>query len=232
MAQRTALALLAALALALGGAGCGGDGESPSAAQLVEESVEATEAIESFHFTLDVQDVPRSSTGLQLTSAEGDVAVPDRARADVSGTFAGVPITTQILAIGDEVWWKSPLTGGWGSIDVSTTPVALLDPSSGVLGVMRGISEPVDEGVEEVDGVSLQRVSGTVSAVDVAPLVAVEGSAGDVPVTLWLGADDHLLRRIEVSGPVAEGEPAEARRVVELSRLGEPVTIEQPEGTG
>lgn len=229
---RPALFVSAALVLALAAAGCGGGGGQPSAEQLVEESVEATEAVESFHFTLDVQNVAPSGTGLHLTSAEGDVAVPDSARAEISGTFAGAPITTQVVAIGDDVWLKNPLTGAWQSIDVSTTPLALLDPSKGVLAVMRGIADPVDEGVEDVDGVSLQRISGTAAAADVAPLVAVTASAGEVPVTLWLGADDRVLRRIEVAGPVAEGEPDGAVRVVELSRFDEPVRIEPPEGTG
>jgi lipoprotein LprG len=213
-------------------AGCGGSGETTSAETLVQESADATGALKSFHFTLDVQNVPRSSTGLQLTSAEGDVALPDRARADVGGTFSGVPITTQIVAIGENVWLKNPISGDWQTVDVDTTPVALLDPSKGVLAVMEGISDPTDEGTEEVDGVTLVKVSGTASAADVAPLVAVTPSELEVPVTLWIGEDDHLLHKIEASGPVAAGEPDDVARVVELSRFDEPVTIAPPKGNG
>ncbi len=220
-----AVALLAAT-------GCGGGGEGESAAQLVSESASATKAVQRFHFTLDVRNVPRSRAGLQLTSAEGDVVVPDRARADIAGNFAGVPITTRIVAIGEDVWLKNPLSGTWESIDVSTTPVALLDPSRGVLGVMRGITDPKAEGTEVVDAVTLRKVSGTAPAANVAPLVAVRPSGGEVPVTLWIGEDDHLLRRIEVSGRVADGEPGEALRVVEISRFDEPVTIAPPDGAG
>lgn len=213
-------------------AGCGGGGEGPSAAQVVSRCASATGAVQRFHFTLDVQNVPRSSTGLQLTSAEGDVVVPDRARADVAGNFAGVPITTRIVAIGKDLWLRNPLSGTWEAIDVATTPIALLDPSRGVLGVMKGLADPKDQGTEEVDGVTLRKVSGAASAADVAPLVAVRPTEREVPVTLWIGEDDHLLRRIEVSGPVAGGEPGDALRVVELSRFDEPVTIEAPEGAG
>ena len=216
----------------LAAAGCGGAGEKTSAETLVRESADATGALKSFHFTLDVQNVPRSGAGLQLTSAEGDVVVPDRAQADIGGTFAGVPITTQVVAIGEKVWLKNPLSGEWQSIDVNTTPIALLDPSKGVLAVMEGISEPTDEGTEEIDGVTLRKVSGTASAVDVAPLVAVSPSDREVPVMLWIGEEDSLLHRIEVSGPVAEGEPDDVVRVVEISRFDEPVTIEAPEGSG
>lgn len=227
----SAAVLVAAVALAAA-AGCGGSDETTSAETLVQESADATGALESFHFTLDVQNVPGSGAGLQLTSAEGDVAVPDRARADVGGTFAGVPITTQIVAVGDEVWLKNPLSGDWQAVDVTTTPVALLDPEKGVLAVMEGISDPVSEGTEELDGATLQKVSGTAAAADVAPLVAVPPSVREVSVTLWIGEEDHLLHRIEASGPVAAGEPENVARVVDLSRFDEPVTIEPPKGSG
>ena len=39
-----------------------------------------------------------------------------------------------------------------------------------------------------------------------------------------------MLRRVEVTGAVADDEPAEALRVVEISRIDEPLTIERPEG--
>lgn len=157
---------------------------------------------------------------------------PDRARAEVGGTFSGVPVTTEIVAIGEKVWLQSPLSASWQAIDVETTPVALLDPSSGVLGVMKSISGARDEGSEEVDGLKLRKVSGVAAAAEVAPLVAVSPSQRQVPVVLWIGEDDHLLRRIELSGPVARGEPADAKRVVDLSRFDEPVSIEAPEGSG
>lgn len=228
---RTIPVAVAAVAL-LATAGCGGGGDGASAAEIVSESASATEAVQRFHFTLDVQNVPRSGTGLQLTSAEGDVVAPDRARADVAGNFAGVPIATQVVAIGEDVWLKNPLSAKWEAIDVATTPIALLDPSRGVLGVMQGITDPQDEGTEVVDGTTLRKLTGTVSATDVAPLVAVSPSEREVPVTLWIGEEDHLLRRIEVSGPVADGEPEDALRVVDISRFDEPVTIEAPEGAG
>lgn len=227
--------LTAALAFAalLLTSGCGGGEDGGvSAEDIVRTSTEATGAVRTFHFTLDVENVPSTAVGLQLTGAEGDVVVPDRASADVTGTFAGTTIATQIVAIGEKVWLKNPLSGTWQSIDVSATPVALLDPAQGVLGVMQRVEDPADAGAEDVGGVTLRKVTGTAAASDVAPLVGVSPSDRQVPVTLWIGEEDFLLRRIEVRGPVAEGEPDDAQRIVEVSRFDEPVTIEQPEGTG
>jgi hypothetical protein len=219
--------------LALIAAGCGGGGgDGQSAEDLVAESAERTGEVQSFHFTLDVQNVPITAEGLQITSAEGDVVVPDRAQADVTGNFAGVSLTTQVVAIDDDVWLRNPLTGDWETIDVSTTPVALLDPTKGILGVMAGVSGAEDAGTDDLDGTKVRKVSGTAETAAVAPLVAVSADEGEVPVTLWIGEQDKILRRVDVTGPVAEDEPEDALRSFEVSRFDEPVTIEPPEGSG
>jgi hypothetical protein len=226
------LLTLGVLAVGLG-VGCGGGdaGEGrPSPEDIVAESAEATEAVSSFHVAFDSEGVPRSTSGLQLLGAEGDVIVPDRVRADVSGTFAGVPITTQLVAIGDDVWIKDPLAGGWRRVDVGTTPSFLLDPVAGVLGVMRRVTELSDEGTEEIGGATARMLHGTVDAADVAPLFAVAPTEARVEATLWIGEEDRILRRVEVSGAVAANEPDDALRVVEISRIDEPVTVEPPEG--
>jgi hypothetical protein len=213
-------------------AGCGGGGGEggPSPEEIMQESIDATGAVESFHLTFDSKGVPASTSGLQLLGAEGDVAVPDRVRADVSGTFAGAPITTQLVAIGEDVWIKNPLTGAWQRVDVGTTPAFLLDPAEGVLGVMRRVEELSDEGLEEVGGVEMRRLHGKVAAADVAPLVAVSPGEGTVEAALWVGEEDRILRRVEVAGAVGADEPDTALRIIEISRLDEPVEVEPPEG--
>jgi LppX_LprAFG lipoprotein len=226
-----ALVLAAGALASLAGACAGGNGNGGVAPDdLVRESVEATGAVESFHFAFDSEGVPASRTGLQLLGAEGDAIVPDRVRADVSGTFSGVPLTTQLVAIGEKVWLKDPLEGRWRTVDVGTTPSFLLDPSKGVLDVVRGVEELSDEGSEDVADVKALKVQGTVDAADVAPLFSVSPGAGTAEATLWIGEEDKTLRQLEVVGAVAANEPEDARRIVTLSRMDEPVTIEAPEG--
>lgn len=221
--------LVAAVLVAVAVAACDGD-DGAAPADIVRESVERTAKVETFHFTLDIEGVPRSGTGLQLAAAEGDVAVPDRLRADVSGTFAGVSLSTRIVSVAGRTWLKNPLTGDWDEVDVDTTPAALLDPQQGVLGVMRGITDVDEDGEEEIGGVRTVRISGEADADDVAPLVAVASGGGSVDVILWIGDEDRILRRIRVEGAVAEGESSGATRVVEISRFDEAVSIEPPEG--
>ena len=186
--------------------------------------------MQSFHFALDIAKVPTSAKGLQLTGAEGDARVPDALKAEVSGTFAGFPLSTSLVSAGGKLWIKNPLSGSWQSVDVETTPSFLLDPRKGVLGVMRGMTDLKEDGSEDIGGVSTTRITGTIDASEVGPLVAVKPRQGSVDVTLWIGKDDGILRRIEVTGPVGADEKADAVRTVELSRFGEPVTVEAPEG--
>ncbi|MDH4178169.1 MAG: LppX_LprAFG lipoprotein [Thermoleophilia bacterium] len=220
--------LVVTSAVVLAVAGCGGDGGEQSPDALVRASIEATGSLESFHFTFDSENVPVGG-GLQLTGAEGDALVPDRVAADVTGSFGGLPIQTRIVAIGDEVWLENPLSGRWTRVDVGTTPQALLDPARGVLAVLEQVSGLAEDGTETVGNADAVRLTGAAPAEAVAPLVAVAPGDGVTDVTIWIGSDDSLLRRIRVEGAVAAGEPETAVRVVEISRFDQPVTIEPPE---
>ena len=221
---------VALAALAVAGCGGGGGGSGVDPATIVRESAAATEKVETFHFALDISKVPTSAKGLQLTGAEGDAKVPDELKAQVSGTFVGIPLSTKLVAAGGKLWIENPLTRAWQSVDVGTTPGFLLDPQKGVLGVMRGMTDVKEDGSEDVGGVSTTRITGTVDKAKVGPLAAVTADSGSVDVTLWIGKDDSILRRVEVAGPIASKEPADAVRTIELSRFGEPVTVEAPEG--
>lgn len=224
-------ALLCVLLLA----GCGGDGggKEPTAAEIVAAAAERTAAVKSFRFTLDVENVSPSATGLSLTSADGEVIVPDRVRATASATFSGIPIETKLVFVGEEDYFVDPLTRKWRRLDVGTTPIAFFDPAKGVLSVIDGAVEVETAGSETVGGVETHRLTGKVTARDAARLLVVSSTSERlVDVEMWIDKDDLLLRRIRVDGPVAEGEPDDAVRTVELSDFDERFEIEAPEVEG
>jgi hypothetical protein len=225
-ARPVVVGLLAAVALAVL-AGCGGS-DGPSAEELVARSVEATAAVGSFHLVVNVENVPPPSGGLGLTFVDGDIVVPDRMAATVGGTFQGIPLSSELVVIGDDHWLKIPFTERWQKVDVGLTVARLLDPADGVLPVLEGATELERAGSEEVDGVDTYRIEGMVRLADVAPLLGVEEGAELVPVELWIGKDDELLRRLRLSGAIAPGEGSDAVRTVELSGFDEPVEITPP----
>jgi hypothetical protein len=217
--------LLALLSLA---AGCGGGASGPSPDEIVAKTVAETGKQKTFHLLVDVENVTAPRTGLGLTFVDGDVEVPDRMHAKVGGTFAGIAVNTELIVIGTDYWLKTPFIGGWRSIDVSTSPLAFFDPETGLLPVIRDATDLSSNGTEEVGGVECDRVEGKVPAEKLAPLISAEPSDAMLPIELWIGKDDSLLRRLRVSGPVSPGEAEDAVRTIELSKFGEPVDISPP----
>lgn len=224
-------ALLCVLLLA----GCGGDGggNEPTAAEIVASAAEKTAELKSFRFTLDVENVRPSGSGLSLTSARGEVIVPDRVKAKASATFSRIPIETELVIVGDEDYFVDPLTRRWRRLEVGTSPVAFFDPAKGVLSVIEGALEVEAAGSETVGGVETHRLTGKVKARDAARLLVVSSTSDRLAdVELWIGKGDRILRRIRVRGPVGEGEPADALRTIEISDFGKKFEIEAPEVEG
>jgi hypothetical protein len=224
-----ALPLLALAALVLVAAGCGGGGSGAPAADLVSESVAKTSAVGSFHLVIDVENAEQSDSGLNLKFVDGDVKVPDRMEAKVGGTFAGVAISTDLIVVGDTYYLKVPFGDAWRKIEVETLPAAFFDPEKGILAVIQGASNLERDGSEDVGGVACDRVTGTVQADALKPLLNTAEGTQDVDMTLWIGQDDRLLRRLELAGPISPGEGDDALRRVELSQFDEPVHITAPE---
>ena len=219
-----------ALALPLVLAGCGGGSSTePGAKQIVAGTTKTTAAVKSFRFTLDVSGVPASSSGLSLTHADGEVVVPNRVDAKVSGTFFHIPLSSELVVVGGTDYLKDPLTGHWRTVDIKTSPLTFFDPHGGALAIVRGAKDLALAGKETVGGVDSYRLTGKVRARDASPLLAVSTKSDRlVGVEFWIGAKDMLLRRVRVDGPVAEGEPEGASRTIDLSDFGASFDIQAP----
>jgi hypothetical protein len=218
-APRTAL-----LALIVPVAACGGDETAaPSAAEAIDRAVDATARETSFRFRLEVENPPRSAAGLNLTHAEGEIAVPDRMRADVGGTFAGIPLESELIAVGRDEWLRNPFGGGFRKIDIGVSPLDFFDPESGVLAVLKNAEDVAlsEDGDEYV-------ITGDVAAESVDGFLGVDADARQLDVDVRIGKDDYLLHRVVVKGPANDSEPADVQRVLELSDYGAGVSVEPP----
>jgi hypothetical protein len=224
-----AAAALILLAVALAGCGGGGSGSSDvSPDELIQEAAAKTGAQKSFHFVLAVEHPAPSSSGLSLTSADGDIVVPDKVKADVAGSFNGIPLTSKIVFTGAKQFLQNPLSGGWQSFETKTSPIAFFSPAKGVLSVIEGTTDLKVTGSESCAGGDCWRVEGKVPASKVTPILGNPPSDRKADVVLLVGKDDKLLRRVRLEGPLADNEPDDIVRTVDISRYGEQVTIEAP----
>jgi hypothetical protein len=211
---------IAVLALA----GCGESDEPElSATEVIDRAVEATAAEDSFRFRLEVENPPRGLSGLNLTFAEGEISVPDRLRADVAGTFSGIPLESELVAIGHDEWLANPFGGGFRKIDIGVSPLDFFDRDTGVLAVLRNARDVqlAEEGDEYV-------VTGDVAADSVEDFLGVDADSRALDIEVEIGKDDFLLHGLTVIGPANDDEPADVRRVLELSDYGADVDIAPP----
>jgi lipoprotein LprG len=208
-------------------AGCGGS-SGPSAEELVSESAAKTAAVKTFHLVVDIENVPTPSSGLGLTFVDGDVIVPDKLRGKVGGTFLGLSLSSELVVVGDQYFLKIPFSGRWQKIDVGTLPSAFFDPEQGILAVIEGANDLKRDGSEDVGGVPCYRLTGTVRADSLTPLLNTAEGEQEVTMEVWIGEDDMLIRRVRLSGPISSDEGDDAVRTVELSAFDEPVEISAP----
>ncbi len=226
--RRHGLRVAAALLLVGAVAGCGGKARGLSPTEIVSQSAASTSAVKSFHMVVNIENVPAPRSGLGLTFVDGDIVVPNELRARIGGTFQGVPLTSELIVLGKRYFLKDPFTGKWQVVSVATNPAAFFDPVKGVLAVIKGARETSDDGSEDVGGVPSYRLKAKVQASALTPLLGNAASAKLLPVELWIGKNDLLLRRIRLSGPITAADGADAVRTVELSAFGEPVRITAP----
>lgn len=235
-ARRAALlaaALLAALALACGGGDEGGeDGAAPEAApppdaaELIAAAADRMAGVERFHFVLDhTRGATEIVRGIEMRRAEGDIDGPDRLRARVEGGLGPIDIDLGIVVLPDESWIENPLTGRWERIEIAID--ALFDAREGVAALMRLVRDPAVEGRARVDGVETWRVSATADT-DGLAIFPNAAPGREVRATAWIGAADPLVHRIEVRGPIADGEDRDIVRRLDLGRFGEAVDIVPP----
>ncbi len=210
-------------------AGCGGGGQEQSAKDIVARAASATRAEKSFHFVFDEKNGPTSTSGIHLVFAEGDVVVPDKVRADVSGTFQGAPLRSQLVVVAGKYFLKDPFTGKWRKVSASMNPVAFFDPAKGVLAVITSATQLELVGTEKVGRADADHLKGKTTLTSIAPLLGNPPGMRLVDVELWVDKKTGRLARLRLSGQVEKGDPAGAVRTVEISRYGVVVPITAPQ---
>jgi hypothetical protein len=231
------LAMLVAvlsLVVACGGGG-GGDKSSPTPAtlppvdQVLPKAVERVGTVKSFHFRLEHENgTSPLPLNLKLRTAEGDIQVPDRMKADLEAEVGGATLKVSIVGIADEAWMTNPFSRQWQPLPAGTNISAIFDPAAGIAAVARSLQDVRVTGMEKVDGENTYVLEGTVDSGILKAAVPIAEPGLTVGVKLWISTNDYTMRQIRLEGPFAPGEPENIVRILVLSNFDEPVSIEPP----
>lgn len=184
--------------------------------------------LESFRFELTHNEggtefIP----ALVVEEAQGEVVKPDRLTLKFSGTFGGgYAVKSTIVSVGSSTYMTNPLTGAWQEMDQSVSPLGFFNPTIGIAAMMLQLEDPKEV---ETDRDDIHRLTGTLPAVALSPLLGTAIQDVYVDVDLTIDAErNHLLEAI-VSGRVIEPDEEGIVRTIELRDFGEPIVIEPPQ---
>lgn len=207
----------------------------PSPVGILERSAAAMEAVDTYHFEMDMQ-MQVDSEGFRIAvpfTFVGDVRTPDRVHGYLSMTVFGETMESEVIAIGERAYEKDRFAGSWE--ESSDFLVSSFEPREFVA------MEPGDiEALELVGEETLERVGVYHLRGLASPDLFEEGTTGDLQLDYWIDMESFLVWRIALEGEIrteGEGDPffggdAEATATVVMtmtfSDFGKRVVIEAP----
>jgi len=230
--SRRAFAAAAAIALAASGRYAKAQDDTDVNEVLANASTRLAE-VESLHFTLDVEGetwIDETQT-LQLESAEGDLARPDKVSVEFKVSLFGAgTVSIKMITVGEESWTTDLITGNWGEAppEFGYDPSVLYDNQDGLGPVMGKLDDPQLDGTEDVGDREAWHIAGTTDSDVIEPLTAGTMSGEDVTIELWIDTETNDLLRVKVIEPDNPDKDKPATWILELSEFNEKVTIEPP----
>ena len=206
----------------------GGNNNTPDAHQLLSAAKTAIQKVTAYHFNLKV-DNPSTNGTLPIKSADGDIVVPDKLKANATALLLGSVVQVQIIAIGRQQYVTNPLTGTWIPTTGLLDPRTLSDPQQGVAAILDHIQNPTTPKDDSVDGIPCWSIDGTLSATNLAGITGGGAPAGATDaITTCIGKSDNLPYLIRITGIAAAGDTSKTVRTFKLSKFGETLTITAP----
>jgi hypothetical protein len=170
--------------------------------------------------------------GFTLDSASSKIKLPSASDTIIKVRQQDFLVDLEVITVDGHVYFKAPFSKYQeiSAAEAAALPdlAALFDPHKGLPGVMAAGLSPHADGPDKVGGTDCDRITTTYTADQVAQVLGGGlKPEGEIAATLWVGASDHLLRRVKLSGPLVAG-AAKASADVTLHDFNAPVTITAP----
>src|SRR5436305_12273840 len=166
----------------------------PTTQQLLTALQKNFRNVSAFHVVLKVDNPSSVATAqVQIRSANGDVVMPDKVKAQAIVILSGQSVTVNLISIGDNQYITDPITGQWRVIKGVLDPRTLTNPDTGILSLInkvQNVSQPADD---SVNGVPCWRVTGQLDAKHLAFFTGGGGPSGTMlQTTSCIGKSDML----------------------------------------
>jgi LppX_LprAFG lipoprotein len=203
----------------------------PTIQQLLAALQKNFRNVSAFHVVLKVDNPGSVATAqVQIRSANGDVVMPDKVKAQAVVILSGQSVTVNLISVGDNQYITDPITGQWRVIKGVLDPRTLTNPDTGILSLVskvQNVSQPVDD---TVNGVPCWRVTGQLNAKYLAFFTGGGVPAGTMLQTsTCIGKADSLPYQLTMKGQAAVGDTTATTRTFSISNYNENVSIKAPQ---
>ncbi len=226
MHKRSVYGCLLVLLLVL--VACGGSNNStgPDAHQLITKAQAAIQKVTSYHFNLKATNVGTNAS-LSISSADGDILVPDKLKANATALLEGNSVQVVLIAIGSKQYIN--VLGIWQTTTGLLDPRTLSDPQTGVAAILGHIQNPSSPTDSNVGGRSCWDIKGKLDPSYLAGITGGGAPAGQLDdVSTCIGKSDNLPYQIIINGIATAGDTAKTVRTFTFSKFGEQLTIQAP----
>jgi hypothetical protein len=203
----------------------------PTAQQVLNTIQKNFRSVTTFHVTLKVDNLGNTAGNqIQIRTADGDVIMPDKVKAQANVLFSGQPVTVKLISIGNIQYLTDPITGQWRVVKGVLNASTLTNPDTGIISLaskMQNITGPTDDAV---NGTPCWRVNGLMDAKYLAFF-----TGGGVPAGTMLqasvcgGKADGLPYQLSVVGQAAKSDTLQTSRTFTISGYSENITITAPQ---
>jgi len=176
--------------------------------EILSRTAERMKTAQGFHFVIDRQGAPAfldPAKTLSFRRAEGDYTAPDKAKASVRVIAPGIVAEIQAIAIADKYWETNFLTGEWQELpsDLAFNPAVLFAPDTGLQAIL--LADLTDlsligvEELEDLPGISLYHLTGTLDATHLYDLSYTLIGPDPVQTEIWIAPETFDLYRILIT---------------------------------
>ena len=235
--QRGATAAILAMAAALLAVSCTSEPTPTPTPVIAAEDVrdrgaETLRNLWTVHFRVTHEeggtDIGFSST---LTEAEGDGVFPDKAKFVAKATstlFGNASLELDIVQYGETTYLRDRISMVWQALPAGTLAINFTSVNGSIADALASLGELDLTDGGSVDGAPVYKLTGRASSTSMRGLVPGAPEGETLHMEVWVGRDDHLVRKVRLTGRLVETDTPDIVRVLELSRFDAPVTIEPP----
>jgi lipoprotein LprG len=223
---------LAVLTLALGLVACSPKSATsgPDATALLRDAAEKSQGVQAFHFKLDFTGA-YTADNPPVASAEGDIHRPSDVNAVGLVRSGSVLLEIRLISVGGQLFIKSA-TGGWQQIPPALaagvfSPSALFASETGLFAILPKGTQARVTGAEGGGEDATDRIETRFTTDQIAAFLPGVLRGQPLQAKLWIGRQDHRLRRAVLSGRMYDAQK-DTGATVELGAFDKPVRIERP----